>query len=224
MSSLVRTTAPVKQLFAVQELYDTLRISASTAADQAVLLAYLAAATEWIEGVAGISIMQQTWTLKGDQFPYNRDGFDRRYPLGKPMLLPNGPVQSISTFTYQDLNNQTQNINDSSHFQAALAERPPALYPPYGGFFPTAIWVPGALTVSYVCGMSGANDDPALVDNDVKMAVRFLVAHWNENREPVPVNLGKKMPYSLETMLWSTRKGYRFDWREYYSYSYLHQF
>jgi uncharacterized phiE125 gp8 family phage protein len=224
LSSLVRTTAPVKKLFSVQDLYDLLRISESTTSDQNVLLAYLDAATEWIEDVAGISIMKQVWTLKGDQFPYNRDGFDRRYPLGKPMLLPNGPVISIDTFTYQDLNNQTQNINSSSFFQAALDERPPALYPPYGGFFPTALWVPGALTLVMTCGMSGAADDATKVDNDVKMAVKFLVAHWNENREPVPVNVGSKMPYALETMIASIKKGYGFDWRNYYSYSYLHQF
>lgn len=220
MSSLVRTTAPSTPLFAVQDFYDQFRISKSTTGDDNNLNAYLEAATQWIEGLAGISIMKQVWTLKGDQFPYNRDGFDRRYPLGKPMLLPRGPVLSIDTFTYQDLNNQTQNINDSSHFQAALDERPPALYPPYGGFFPTALWVPGAVKLIFTCGMSGVDDDPTKVDSDVKMAVKFLVAHWNENREPVPVNVSlQKLPYALESMLWSARKGYRFDWQEYYDYA-----
>lgn len=219
MSSLVRTTAPVKQLFQLQELYDVLRITSSTSGDDIVLSAYLEAATQWVEGLAGISIMKQGWTLKADQFPYNRDGFDRRYPLGKPILLPRGPVLTIDTFTYQDLNNVTQNINTPSFFQAALDERPSALYPPYNGFFPTALWVPGAMNIIFTCGMSGATDDPTKVDSAVKMAVKFLVAHWNENREPVPVNMSlQKLPYSLESMLWSARNGHRFDWEKYYGF------
>lgn len=219
MSSLVRTTAPVKSLFTLQELYDQLRITASTTGDQNNLNAYQDAATQWIEGLAGFSIMKQVWTLKADQFPYNRDGFDRRYPLGKPILLPRGPVISVDTLTYQDLNSATQDINNSTFYQAALDERPPALYPPYGGFFPTALWVPAAVKAIFTCGMSGTTDDPAKVDTDVKMAVKFLVQHWNENREPVPVNVSlQKLPYGLESMLWSIRKGYRFDWEKYYAY------
>lgn len=219
MSSLVRTTAPVKQLFQLQDLYDQLRISTSNNGDDNTLAAYLEAATQWVEGLAGISIMKQVWTMKADQFPYNRDGFDRRYPLGKPMLLPRGPVLSVDTLTYQDLNNQTQSINDGTHFQPALDERPPALYPPYGGFFPTALWVPSAVVIVFTCGMSGTTDDPAKVDSAAKMAVKFLVAHWNENREPVPINMSlQKLPYALESMLWSLRSGYRFDWEKYYGY------
>lgn len=224
MSSLVRTTAPATPLFSSQDLYDQLRIKRSTTGDDSSLDAYVEAAVQWIEGLAGISIMKQTWTLRGDQFPYNRDydrdGYERRYPLGKPILLPRGPVLSIDTFTYQDLNNQTQNVT-GSNYQLALEERPPALYPPYGGFFPTALWVPGAMKIVFTCGMAGVDDDPKKVDSDVKMAVKFLVAHWNENREPVPVNVSlQKLPYALESMLWSVRKGYRFDWQEYYDSAY----
>lgn len=219
MSSLVRTTAPAKGVFTIAQLRDVLRISSSSAADDYVLQAYMDAATQWIEDLAGVSMMKQTWTMKADQFPYNRDGFDRRYPLGKPILLPRGPVISVDTFTYQDLNNQTQDINSASFFQAALDERPSALYPPYNGFFPTALWVPGAMKIVFTCGMSGANDDPSKVDNDVKMAIRFLANHWNENREPVPVNVNlQKLPYGLESMLWSARKGHRFDWERYYGH------
>lgn len=205
-------------MFTPLELQEQLRISVASSADAANLQAYLDAAEYWVESLAGISIMKQTWTLKGDQFPYNRDDYNWRYPLGKPILLPRGPVLSIESFTYQDLNNQTQDITGPSNYQLALEERPPALYPPYGGFFPTALWVPGAMKIVFTCGMSGVDDEAVKVDEDVKMAVKFLVAHWYANREPVPMDVTpQKIPYALETMLWSTRKGYRFDWEKYYS-------
>lgn len=228
MSSLVRTAAPAKPLFTVADLKDCLRISGSTNSDETMLAAYEAAAEEWLEGLAGISIMKQTWTLNADQFPSNRDlsnrslyGYSAQFPLGKPIKLPRGPVISIDTFSYLDVNGNAVDFKATSpNWQAALGERPPALYPPFGGYFPTAQWVPGALTIVMTCGMSGTADDPKVVDNDVKMAVRFLVAHWWENREPVPVNLNpQKLPYGLEAMIWSTRKGYSFDWQEYYRYS-----
>jgi uncharacterized phiE125 gp8 family phage protein len=225
LNSLIRVTEPTKPLFTVDQLKNVLRVSSSQSDDEYMLQAYLDAAVEWIEGVGGISVMKQQWQLNLDHFPmqyaYMIDRSLRRDYLGFPIKLPRGPLYNVDSIKYYDNTGSLVTL-DPTGYQVDKNSRPPAIYPPFGGFFPTARFVPNAVQILYTTGMgikaSDGSDSPDSVKNTVKQAVRFLVAHWNENREPVPVNLSlQKMPYALETMLWAVRT-HRFNWEEYYDY------
>ena len=224
MVSLTRTTAPEAALFETQQLQDQLRITVISDADKANLEAYLAAAIEFVEGVCGCSIMKQTWLLGLDSFPAfdgrrgRRDDF-----LPRPFLLPRGPVLSVDRFEYTDAAGNVQALT-SSDYVLVSSLKPPAIYPPYGGYFPVARTVPDSVRITYTAGMGvdpddGTTDDPEAVRESVKMAVKFLVGHWYNHREPFPVDVKpEKIPYALEVLLCSSRI-YRFDWESYYSCS-----
>lgn len=211
MVSLTKIEEPTDDLFTVQELKDQLRISVASPADEANLQAYLDAATEYVEGVAGCSIMKQRWRLTLDSFPIT----------SKPFLLPRGPLVTLDSFKYIDASGQEQAIAPSG-YQLYKDGKPPAVFPPYASFFPTARYVPEAVKLEYTTGMGVDPADvtapaPGRVRETVRMAVKFLTGHWYCNREPVPIDVvPARLPYSLEAMLWSSRI-YRFDWEAYYS-------
>jgi uncharacterized phiE125 gp8 family phage protein len=227
MYSLIRTVEPTEKLFTTQQLSDSLRISVPTAGDETSLLAYLAAATEWVEGLAGCSVMKQQWQLGLSTFPFwateaqwEKQGRRLDY-MPRPILLPRGPVIRIDSITYV-ANDGTVTTLDPSAYQLSPNEKPPAIYPPYSGYFPTPRYVPDSVKIKYTTGMGVDPADsssplPSAVRQSVQMAIRFLVAHWYENREPIPVDVTpEKLPYGLEAMLWAARI-YRFDWGSYYS-------
>lgn len=216
MVSLVRTTAPTDRLFTADELRSMLRLTSDT--QDTLIAAYQDAAIEYVEGVCGCSIMKQEWQLGLSEFPYweerlmrGRDSY-----LPRPILLPRGPLINLDSIDYVDSNGASQK------YSAGVVDdlsKPPAIYPPYGVVFPIARYDANSVKVKYTTGMGWKDDAaaPNQVMETVKMAVRFLVAHFFENTEPVPIDVSVvKLPYSLEAMLWASRV-WRFDWDRYYS-------
>lgn len=217
MVTLKKVTEATDWPFQVPDLKDQLRISVSSDADDRNLEAYLDAAVELVEGLAGCSVMKQTWQLGLEQFPFSR-GNDR-WRMGRPILLPRGPLVTVTSIKYINVSGSDVTL-DPSGYLVSKNEKPSAIYPPYSGTFPTAREVPDSVRVTYVAGMAvndAGESDPALVRESVKMSIKFLAGHWYSNREPVPVDVKpEKLPYALETLICAS-KLYRFDWEAYYS-------
>lgn len=217
MVSLVRIAAPTDDLFTVDELKSMLRITSDS--NDMLLASYRDAAVEYVEGVCGCSIMKQQWQLGLAEFPYWEERITRGRDsyLPRPILLPRGPLISLESIDFVDSNGASQKYTDGVVDDLS---KPPAIYPPYGLVFPIARYDANSVKVKYTTGMgwNGTEATPDKVMETIKMAVRFLVAHFFENAEPVPIDVSVvKLPYSFEAMLWASRV-WRFDWDRYYGY------
>jgi len=144
--------------------------------DDALLESYIEEATRFVEKRTGTAMRAQTWVLTLDRFP-------------RHIQLPGGRVTSVVSIEY---------VN-AERLQVILAE---AEYTVTLGIAPAVmeaqdVWPgtqprEGAVAVTYT--VDGSNE-PGLMQ-----AVRMLVAHWYEFREPVGTE-AKTMPFGLEDLL-----------------------
>jgi uncharacterized phiE125 gp8 family phage protein len=122
----------------------------------------IAAAVSMVEDYCGRAIMTQTWRLTLPEFE------DR-------IILPRGPVQTISSFTHLDAAGDSQTVDAAIYAQdfdadpQALERQPAQVWPAVGEFV-------NPVTVVYVSGY-------AVVPGAIKQAILMLVANWYKNRE-----------------------------------------
>lgn len=157
---LKRTVEPVATPVSLAEAKAQCRVLHDDEDD--LITDLIAAAVSMVEDYCGRSLMQQTWQLTLDEFE------DR-------ILLPRGPVQSVSTFTCLDDAGDAQTVNsaiyalDLSGDPQAIEREPQQAWPVPGAFV-------NPITITYVTGYS-------TVPAAIKQAILMLVASWFRNRE-----------------------------------------
>lgn len=130
--------------------------------EDALIEGLMAAATAMVEDYTGRSLTAQTWRLTLDEFN------DR-------ILLPRGPVQSITAFTCADSAGDAQTVSsalyvlDTDADPSAIVRQPAASWPTPGQFV-------NPISITYVAGY--AAPPPA-----IKHAILMLVANWFKQRE-----------------------------------------
>lgn len=168
MFAPVRTVAPAV-LLTPAEAKAHLRVD--HADDDTLITALIEAATTHLDGWSGIlgrALVSQTWRQDFDAF-------------GEYLRLPLGPVVSISSVTYYDINDASQTVASASY--ALLADG----FGPYVGLVPGYTWPSvssirnAPVSVTYVAGYGTA----AAVPRAIKQAALLLIAHWYDFREAV---------------------------------------
>lgn len=123
----------------------------------------IAAATNYVEQYTGRSIMAQTWKLTLDAF-------------SDSILLPKGPVQSVSSVQYFDANGDSQTVSASDY---TLDNSDPAwLVRNSDATWPTTLDGVNVVSVTYVTGYSAVPD-----------AIRAAILIWvtaQVDGNPVP--------------------------------------
>ena len=78
---------------------------------------------------------------------------------------------------------------------------PARLFPgPPGGFWPSVLYVPGAVQIHFVAGYSA---DGSQVPAAIKTAIMMLVANWYENREAAMAGNFSDLPNHIKMLLWT---------------------
>jgi len=99
------------------------------------------------------------------------------------------PLQSITSFTYKDSAGLITAL-DLANYIIDYEGTPGYITHAVGSFWPTYTPYPlSSIRVRYVAGHVGLGASPEVPypDEDIKHAIRFLVAHFFENREAVVV-------------------------------------
>jgi len=99
VGSFNQTTDAIDQLITLQELKDFLAVSGT--ADDNLLTSFILASRKTIESYIDKSLLDQTWTLSLNRFPFGDD-----------IPLVRGPLQSVTSVTYY-------NTSDVSAVQAS---------------------------------------------------------------------------------------------------------
>lgn len=146
-----------------------LHCKVDTSDEDALISAYIAAASEMAEQATGRALLAQTWKLTLDSMP---DAFE----------LTRVPVQSVTTLVYADINGTDQTLSTSNYvLQNSDDFSPAAIVPAFGKSWPSYRAQPDTIRVTFVAGY--ANE--AAVPEPIKQWIKLMVAAMYANREAV---------------------------------------
>lgn len=153
--------------------------------DEDTLIARLVtAATRHVERALSLSLMARTYVLKLDGF-------------SDAIELPRGPVTSVTSLTYSDLDGITQTVS-AADYTVDLVSRPQWLVRNSTASWPTTLDGVNVVSVQYVAGFAVL---PAEYE-DLKHAIALLVGHWYANREAVTADRqATEVPMAVESLI-----------------------
>ncbi len=193
--ALNRTTVPATEPVTLTEAKKQIEISSSVnAEDDTYITGLIPVARIWCEDHTDRGLIDQSWTLHLDCWP--ADGV---------ILLNRGPVSSVTSLKYIDVDGDQQTLVAGTDYQSDVVSEPGRIL-----VEPGAAW-PGleagrvnAVEVIFVAGYGAA---AANVPDDYKHAIKLLVAHWYEHREdasdgkpPSSIPMGAKALLSSNVM------------------------
>ena len=192
---LSRVTAPSLTPVSVDECKLDLRIDHTY--DDSYIESLIEAATEYVGGRDGLLgnklLINQTWN-------YSTNGVDSSSCL----VLPFSPVSSIVSISYYDGDEvlQTLTVSDYNLF---TDEDYAYLKPKTDNTWPTIYNRPDGITVQFIAGFGAAASD---VPVNIRKAIRFIVAHWYENRTAITFGQPKELPMAADALINMSRKGW----------------
>jgi uncharacterized phiE125 gp8 family phage protein len=188
--ALNQYAVPAEEPITVGEAKAQLRID--TTDDDTYLTTLVTAARLYVEGYIGRRLVTQTWDFIRNDFPVGN----------REMQIPYGPVQSITYIKYIDTGG-TLTTMSASDYEVDLYSLVPKVYPAYSLIWPTPRDVRNAVTVRYVAGYGLPSSGlPKAVPENIKHAVKLLVAHLYENREPVLIGTNLvEIPMTIKALL-----------------------
>ncbi len=200
MQGLIRTAAPAEEPVSVIEAKAHLRLDGGAETD--LLAALIAGAREVAETLTGRALVTQSWTVSLDGWA---DGAVGR-PAGLApaphcarlaLALPRPPLISVESVTTFDADGAASLWAPAAYFvdRAAVPGRIVRLR---GAPWPMPGRPLGGIEIAFTAGYGDADAVPAAL----RQAILLLVAHWFENREPVPPRtIGTPVPAAVYGLL-----------------------
>lgn len=164
---LVLITPPVEPVVSLEEAKAHLRVD--TAEEDALIEAYIKAATEHVEKATGRALITQTWQYTQDYFP----------PPGAFMRLPRVPVQSVTFLKYLDASGVLTTLA-ATEYLVDLTPYFAEILLGYQKTWPTIRGQRAAIVVEFVAGYG---NEPSSVPAPLKAAVLLLLGDLYMSRE-----------------------------------------
>ena len=193
--ALFLVTAPAIEPVSLAEAKAHCRVD--VADEDALIDTLRVAARQYVETFTRRPLITQTWDDKRDGFPCGSD---------EALELPLPPVSSITSVTYTATDG-TSTVWSSALYTTDLPTGPKAeparIVPIYGEVYPTTRSVINNVVIRFVAGYGST---AATVPASLRAAIKLLIGHWYERREPVNVgNIVTPIPLSIESLLWPYR-------------------
>ena len=181
--------APGAEPISLAEAKVHLRVDADD--EDALLTSLIAAARMFVERTLGIALMTQAWSY-----------FFDFWPSAGCITLPILPVQAVSAVKVHDDAGGSVTLDAASYSVDVLSE--PARLVLKGAVPPIAARALNAFEIAFTVGYGDEADD---VPGPVRQALKLLVAHWFERREPVVLGLGgQEVPTTVAALLLPYRR------------------
>lgn len=193
MPRLTSVLEPASEPLTLAEAKTHLRVDTSD--DDEYVNALIVAARNHVESITRRALITQTWDLYIDDFP----GVDN------PIELPKAPLQSVTSIIYVDENGDEQTLNASSYIVSTVGV-PGRITPEYELDWPVTREIVDAVRIRFVAGYEDSGSSPQdLADNvpdAIKHAIKLIISHWYENREPVNIgNIITPLPMAIDALL-----------------------
>ncbi len=194
MLRITRTVAPADQPVFLDDVKRRLKIDDTS--EDVDLSLMIDEATQLAEEFTARSFITQTWQLKLDGFP----------SCGGPIKLPRGPVQSVSSVSYEDTNGDTQTWG-SGNYQVVTVRAVPIIVPePTVSYPATESDREDAITITYVAGYGDKAGD---VPPSLRQAILNMVGTlYCGVRGDTAGNAAVEAIMAAKTFLWSYRVGW----------------
>jgi hypothetical protein len=192
--------------------------------DDALVAVLIGAARRYCETNLRSALLTQTWTLYLDSFPsaggyYNRAIREIWPSLGGlpsglgfyPGLIPNStgvidiplpPLQSIVAVNYYDFQGIFQTV-PAENYNVSLGT-PARIQPQYSQVWPVSRPTIDSVQVTFTCGRSPTSEG---IEDNVKAAVKLVVAGWYENREHITEGAVLPVPAAVDWLLGASDPG-----------------
>lgn len=201
-------TPPASEPITLAEAKLHLRVD--FADDDDLIGALITAAREQCEVAQRRALITSTWELTEEGFPCQWPValgpylpgrlLERPWPSSRlAWQLPRPPLQSIASVAYVAPDGSAVTLDPSAYQVVAGGTGPGLIAPVYGTTWPATRCQPEAVTVRFVAGHADASAVPATT----KAAIKLLVGHLYENREPVLTTgaVGKELPLTVSSLL-----------------------
>ena len=164
--------------------------------DDTYINALIPLARQYVENMSGQFLCLRTLSFMWDEFPF---------PSGE-MVLPLGPLNSITSITYRDLANTLQTF-DPSLYQVDTNSILGAAYLPLFNYWPMQICQSHSVKITGVFGFGSVAS--GLIPAPLIHAVKMALSHFYEERAPISMGLQPfKVPDTLEALV----AQYRTNW------------
>lgn len=192
---------PTVEPVSLAEMKLHLRVDDDITGDDAMISALITAARQKVEIETRRALVTQTQIMR-------LDGFPRSDCPDLAIVLPNPPVQSVTSITYVDTAGDTQTL-DSADYLVDTTTTPARITPVYNGSWPLARAQMNAVAVTFIAGYAPGSGSPtdyaANVPQALKAAIKLLVGHWYENREAIGPATLKVLPMAVDSLIWNYR-------------------
>jgi uncharacterized phiE125 gp8 family phage protein len=166
--SLVQVTQPTALPISLHEVKAQARVVDNE--QDAVLVGYIRAATNYVEESTGLRLVTQTWAQSVDWLPVRWNGYLR---------MPIAPVQSITEISYLNASGVPTIMSPAVYVlrgeRVMLA--PEATWP--------ALW--HGLDVATITFVVGYGPDHNYVPESIRQAISMLVTYWFAQREAAAI-------------------------------------
>jgi len=178
-------TAPSKEPVSVSEIKNQLRIEDTD--EDSLIEGLIVAAREIAEQILRKALITQTWKLYLDDFPSH-----------DCIKLPFPKLQSVSWIKYYDENN-TLTTWASSNYEVDAVDVPGRIVLAQSASWPSVYDRINPVEIQFVCGYG---DDAVDVPAAIRLAIKHIVAHWFEHREPFVAGLAvNEVPVTFRRIL-----------------------
>lgn len=124
-----------------------------------------------------------------------REEWLNAFPVG-PIYLPYGPVQSITSIKYIDIDGTEQTYSSDNYTLDTVNDM---VYLDYNLAWPSTQCIQNAVKVRYVAGYGATG---SAVPETIRSAMRLLIGHWYLNREGVLTGItATQLPMGVEALL-----------------------
>ena len=187
---LVIVTEPASEPITTAEAKTHMRVDSST--EDAYIDTLIAAARTHVEKQTSRALITQTWDLWWDVLP-----------VMSAVTLPKPPLQSVSYVKYYDEADAESVFGSINYFVDTTGNSSGRLGLNVGSTWPTAATrLFNAYQIRFVAGYGNASSVPA----PLRHAIKLLVQHWFENREPVNIgNITSDIPIMIDHLIWPYR-------------------
>jgi len=176
--AIVIITPPTAMPVTLAEAKTHLRVDMSD--HDAMITGQIEAATATLESWLTRALAEQTLELVLDSFPADE------------VFLPRGPVQSVESVTYIDLDQVEQTIDSADYVVDISHDKYGVVYPVDA--WPSAYDATGAVRFRYVTGY-------AATPWPIKVAIMMLTAHWYANAEAVSASSMLPVPLGVQDLV-----------------------
>jgi uncharacterized phiE125 gp8 family phage protein len=186
---LKQIAAPAVEPVSLAEAKLHLRVD--IADDDTLITALISAAREYFEGATGRALITQKWRLSLETWP------------GNVVELPRAPLVSVDDFEYIDSAGTTTDVG-AAVYDVDTDSEPGRIVLAYGQTWPsTTLAIMNPIQIEYTAGYGAA---ATAVPEHMRQAIKLLVAHWYENREPVSAGeVAREVPFALKSLIYLYR-------------------